>query len=163
MLTKAETYRLTAAFSSLAVGCSVYLFDRPKSIYLFSAFPYLSPKHYGLFGTIGQWLPSAVHTYAFILLTVVSLGNSRRIVVNSSIFWLVAGWLFECGQYPAVATRLVNHIPGWFAGVPLLEDLTSYFRHGTFDPMDLFATLVGALAAWATCQLTINVERGHEA
>jgi hypothetical protein len=160
---KVEAYQLAAALSALLLGLLVYLFERPaESVYLFSIFSYSSTQHYDLFGIIGQWLPSIVHTYAFTLLTVIAVGNGRRIILTSSIFWVGIGWLFEWGQHPTVSAQLVKHIPEWFSGIPLLENSANYFQYGTFDPVDLLASLAGALAAWVTYQLTQNSECGHE-
>ena len=161
---KAETYQLIAALSALLLGLLVYLFERPaESVYMFAVFSYSATHHFDLFGIIGQWLPSFVHTYAFILLTVIVVGNGPRIIFISSLFWVGIGSLFEWGQHPTVSAQLVKHIPDWFSGIPLLENSVNYFQFGTFDPMDLLATLAGALAAYKTYQLTQNKESSYEA
>lgn len=152
---KAEIYQLTAALSALLVGLMVYLFERPaESVYLFAVLSYSPIQHYDLFGVIGQWLPSIVHTYAFILLSVIAVGNGPRIILRSSFFWVGIGWLFEFGQHPTISTKLATYIPEWFSWIPLLENGANYFQYGTFDPLDLLATLAGAFAAWTTYQMT---------
>jgi hypothetical protein len=163
MSCKAEIYQLAAALSALLLGLMVYLFERPAdSIYLFALFSYSSTQHYDLLGIIGQSLPSIIHTYAFILLTVIAVGNGPRIIFTSSFLWVGIGWLFELGQHPTVSAQLIKHIPEWFSGIPLLVNSANYFQYGTFDPLDLLATLVGALAAWATYQMTRQKECNHE-
>lgn len=160
MFAKVEKRQLAAALSALLAGLVVYLLARPaESVYLFSVFAVSSGfdgqgQHLALLGKVAQWLPSAIHAYAFILLTVLAVGNAPRVLFASSLFWVGIGWLFEWGQYPAVSAQLVAHLPEWFAGVPVLENIRDYFQYGTFDSLDLVATLVGALGAWATYQLT---------
>lgn len=152
---KAEIYQLAAALSALLGGLILYLFARPaESIYLFALFSYSHFPDYNLLGVFGQWLPSLVHTYAFILLTVIAVGNGPRIIFISSLFWVGVSWIFELGQHPAISARLMKHIPPWFSEIPFLENSANYFQRGTFDPLDLFATLIGAFAAWLTYQIT---------
>lgn len=160
MFAKAEKYQLVAALSALLAGLVVYLLARPaESVYLFSVFSvssvfYGQGQHLALLGKVGQWLPSAIHAYAFILLTVLAVGNGPRVLFASSLFWVAVGWLFEWGQYPAVSAQLLARLPEWFAELSVLENIRDYFQYGTFDSLDLVATLVGALGAWVTYQLT---------
>jgi hypothetical protein len=161
---KANIFQLAAALSALVLGLLVYLFSRSaESIYLFTAFSVFPTQQYDLFGVIGYWLPSFLHTYAFILLTVISIGNGPRIIITCSLFWVAIGCLFELGQHPTVSTLLVKYFPEWFSGIPLLENSANYFQYGTFDPLDLLATLTGALAAWATYKLTRQKDSSHAA
>ena len=154
MLYKTEIQQFLAALSALVLGLWIYLFERPAdSVYLFTVYSYSPDLHFSVFGVVGQWLPSLVHTYAFILLTALAVGSNTRIIVTSAMFWVLIGWLFELGQYPSISVELVEHIPAWFSRIPLLENVGDYFQYGTFDPMDLLATLVGALAAYTTYQL----------
>ena len=163
MLGKAEIYQLSAALSALLLGLGIYLFERPaESAYLLTVLSYSPIQQYDLLGTIGQWIPSAVHTYAFILLTVIAIGSGPRMIFTCSLFWVGIGWLFEWGQHPVVSAQLIKHIPEWFSGIPLLENSADYFLYGTFDSLDLLATLAGALVAWATYQMTQKMEFGHE-
>lgn len=160
---KAETYQLAAALSALLLGLMVYLFDRPaESIYFFAVFSYSSTQHYDLLGILGQWLPSILHTYAFTLLTVIAVGNGPRIILISSLFWVGIGWLFEFGQHPTASAQFATYIPEWFSGIPLLENCANYFQYGTFDSLDLLATIIGAFAAWVTYQITRKKECSHE-
>ena len=151
---KAQICLSLAALSALVLGLCVYLFERPAdSVYLFTVFSFSPAHHFSFSGFIGQWLPSLVHTYAFILLTALAVGINTRVVLASATFWLLISWLFELGQYPSFASEIVEHLPVWFSSIPLLENVSGYFRYGTFDPMDLFATLAGAVAAYTTWQL----------
>ena len=157
MLGKAEMRQLTAALSALLLGLAFYLLMRPaESVYLFSGLSVLPGHHLALLGKAGQWLPSAIHAYVFILLTVVAVGNGPRVIYASALLWLSIGWLFEWGQYPAVAEQVLEIIPEWFSQVPILENSRNYFQNGSFDYLDLLATFLGALAALLTYQLTIN-------
>ena len=163
MLCKANMFQLAAALFALLLGLLFYLLSRPAdSIYLFTVFSYAPSQSFDFSGLIGQWIPSFIHTYAFILLTVIAIGNSPRVILVSSIFWVVVGWLFELGQHPSNSILIVEYIPEWFSGILILENTASYFLHGSFDTLDLLATVAGALAAWATYQITRQKECSHE-
>jgi hypothetical protein len=163
MLCKADIYQLTAALSALLLGMLVYLFERPaESVYLFTLFPISPASHFNMFGLFGHWLPSLVHSYAFILLTVVAVGNHSKVIFYSCLFWMAIGWLFEWGQHPDIAIKLEANIQQWFPETPLLETTANYFQYGTFDPLDLLATFFGTVAAWATNQWSQNTASGNE-
>jgi hypothetical protein len=159
---KATILQSAAALFALLVGLLFYILSRPAdSVYLFTLFSY-SPTHYSnLFGVVGEWLPSFIHTYAFILLTVLVVGSGPRVIIISSLFWVGIGWLFEWGQHTVVSVHLVTHMPEWFSTIPVLENSANYFLYGTFDPLDLAAVVVGALAAWLTHRLAQNCEFRH--
>jgi len=160
---KAQICLSLAALSALVLGLCIYLFERPAdSVYLFTVFSFSPAHHFSLFGAIGQWLPSLVHTYAFILLTALAVGINTRVVLASAMFWLLIGWLFELGQNTSISIDLVEHLPVWFSSIPILENVGAYFQHGTYDPMDLLATLAGAVAAYATWQLMQKTGKDHE-
>ena len=161
MLCKANILQFAAASVALLLGLLVYLLSRSaESVYLFSAFSYIPAQHYDFLGTIDLWLPSLIHTYAFILLTVIAIGNYPQAIRISSFFWVASGWFFELGQHPTASLLFVKYIPDWFYGIPVLENSANYFMHGTFDHFDLIATFIGALAAWATYRLIEN--NGHD-
>ena len=60
---------------------------------------------------------------------------------------------FEVGQHPLVSVRLAELLQGGLGGLPFTQTLASYFVHGTFDPGDIVAALLGALAAAAVLRL----------
>ena len=49
-------------------------------------------------------------------------------------------------------------VPGWFNGIPFLENTVNYFLRGTFDPTDLVSIAGGTVAAYLTILLTQQME-----
>ena len=160
MLRKAEIYQLTAAGLALVAGLLIYLLQRaPDSVYLFSLLSYSPTQRYQLLGSASQWLPSLIHTYAFVIFMLIALGNSAKNLLFCCILWVGVGCLFELGQHPAISVSLAAQIPEWFASIPLLENVKQYFLQGVFDVRDLAATLSGGMAAWFTVHLTTRYLR----
>jgi hypothetical protein len=140
---------------ALVLGLAVYLTDRPvERTYFLPDDLTASVRPAGLFGMFGQWLPAFLHVYAFILLTVVVSASRDRQVIAVCAMWFVIDALFECGQHPAVASRLAALAPDWFQAIPVLENTASYFARGTFDPIDILFTALGAMAAYVTIRIS---------
>lgn len=139
------------AGAALAAGVLVYLLDRPSgsAYFLPPGWSFFTSTH-GIFGGLGGVLPDSAHVYAFSLLTAVALGAAPRTVTASSFLWWAIDMLFELGQHPAISPHVVAATPGWFNGIPFLENTAAYFARGTFDPADLVAVSLGAFAAWMT-------------
>jgi len=135
----------TASFA-LAVGFLVYLADRvAMPAALIPAFALL---HTGtLFGVVGQWLPSFVHTFAFSLFTAAALPLAASPAYGACAAWWAVNVAFEVGQHPQVAARIADALVGTFGTHALTRPLSNYFLHGTFDTGDLVAATLGALAA----------------
>lgn len=149
---RAEKIQLFAALLALITGLLVYLSGRPPAhVYLFGGFSVDAIQNTLAIGATGQWLPSFIHPYLFILLTALAIGPGTGVLLANCLFWSSMGWLFELGQHPALSASLAARIPEWFSTIPLLENSSNFFVHGTFDPLDLVATAAGTLAAWATC------------
>ena len=72
--------------------------------------------------------------------------------------WWVLDSLVELGQHAAISPVITGVLPAWFEGVPFLENTGPYFTHGTFDPLDLAAIAVGAVAAYFTIVIYIRGE-----
>lgn len=133
---------------ALSLGLLVYVLDRaPGSAYLLPRMLQFGGATWTIFGAIGGCLPSFFHTFAFSLLTSLALGSTRRALYFGCGSWWVIGTLFEIGQHPAIRGPLTATFPDWFNHWPLFDHLAGYFLHGTFDPFDLLATAVGAIAA----------------
>jgi hypothetical protein len=150
------------ATGMLGLGVLVYLFDRlPGSTYFLPA-PW---QHFAdkpiTFGNISGWLPEFAHVYAFSLFTAAVLGTTRRVALTSCSLWWLIDSLFEIGQYPNLSPHLVVATPAWFDGIPFLENTGAFFAHGTFDPADLIAITLGALAAWVTLSGLHNRKEGY--
>ena len=144
---------LKIAFAPLAAllpGIVIYLVDRGADAYFLSGLQGVSSHLPPLFGQLGQQLPSALHVYAFILLTVICLPRGRKYLLTACLGWLAIEWLFEIAQHPLLQQPVTALVPEWFDGIPLLEASRGYFIAGRFDPMDLAAAAVGTCAAWLT-------------
>jgi hypothetical protein len=148
-----------AALSVLALGVLVYLVDRlPESVYLLPVDWSLASGRERWFGAIGGQLPEFVHVYAFALLTAAVFAGSRKRAFLICTAWWVTDSLFELGQHPAISPSIAAAMPHWVKGVPLLENIGPYFAYGTFDPLDLAAITVGAVAAYFTVVFYIREE-----
>jgi hypothetical protein len=114
-----------------------YLTDRAAThAWLIPSEPALAGRH--LFGPLALWLPSFVHVFAFSLFTAAVLPPQRRLADAACVVWAAVNLLFEIGQHPRLQP-LLSELP-W-------APLARYFRQGVFDPGDIAAALLGALAA----------------
>jgi hypothetical protein len=137
---------------ALAIGVLVYLADRdPARAMLIPAWPRLTGN--ALFGAVGHWLPSFVHPFAFSLLTAMALGPAARPRYGICAAWCAVNVAFEFGQLPQVSAWLAAALHASFLPEPTTRPLAAYFLHGTFDPADLAAVLLGSLAAAAVLRL----------
>lgn len=154
---------LLAATASLAlaIGLLVYITDRSAShAGLLPRIAALAGSH--VFGALGQWLPSFVHPLAFSLFTVAALPPSRAPRYGACLAWGAVNVAFEIGQHPLVSARLAELLQGSSGGEPITQALARYFVHGTFDPGDIVAALLGTLAAGAVLRATAgNAENKH--
>ena len=147
---------------ALLVGGLVYLTDRPsESIYFFPTWLTLSSWKIHLFGDSGDYLPSFLHVFAFILLTVVCLTPSKRQLVIICASWLVIDSLFEIAQSYPVAQWIAMSLGNRFDEIPVLENLVPYFLNGVFDVTDIFSIAAGTIAAFLTTQYVITKYKGE--
>ena len=143
---------------AFAVGLLVYLTDRDASkAALIPTVAWLAGSN--VFGALGGWLPSFVHTFAFSLFTAAVLPQRSVPRYGACIAWFAVNLAFEVGQHRLVSVRLAEVLQGGLGGMPLTRPLASYFANGTFDHGDIVAALLGALAAGAVLRLT---HRGQE-
>jgi len=146
---------------ALTLGLIVYLTDRSAShAALIPAVAALAGSN--LFGALGQWLPAAVHPFAFSLFTAATLPSRSAWRYGACAEWCAVNIAFELGQHPLVSGYLVgalqargdHSVPG--------RMLANYFLHGTFDGADIVAATLGALAAAAFLRLMQHArERDH--
>lgn len=156
---QSDAFTLSAVFSAAVIGMSVYLIDRqPDSVYLIPSWISLTDYLDPIFGIIGNHLPTFIHVYVFILLTVMVMRPSTMKVYAICIAWLTVDSLFELAQHETIAQWISGHVPGWFEGIPILENMAVYFLGGTFDIFDLISITLGTLAAY----LTIKYIRSRE-
>lgn len=145
---------LGIAIGVLAGGILFYFLGRQHDhVYFLSK--WLAPTNLSisLFGLAGQSLPTFIHVYALILLTVVIAGPAVSRVISICLSWLFLDSLFEVGQIDSVARWIAAHVPDWFSGIPFLENTARYFLFGTFDPFDLASIAAGTMAAFITTQI----------
>jgi hypothetical protein len=149
------------AFASLAIGACVYFFDRePAAVYFMQHWLSKEDTMPSVFGWLGNHLPAFLHVYAFTLLTIAVVKPSRVCAIVICASWFVVDSLFELGQAAALAQKIASHVPSWFDGVPFLENTSSYFINGTFDPVDLCSIAIGSLAAYLTFVVSSPREHG---
>ncbi len=115
-----------------------------------------------MFGFIGQSLPTFAHVFAFCLLTAALLAGGKKAAMSVCLGWFLVDVAFELGQHSALAPALSTLTPLWFAHLPILNQTDSYFLNGTFDPLDLLAIALGALAAYVVIQRTARWRMSHE-
>lgn len=153
------------ALAVLAAGALVYTLDRPAGSAAGLPWP-LAPtgRNLGVFGVLGGSLPSFAHAFAFSLANCLLLsgaGVGYAALGGCCGRWALLETVLECLQHPALgqplATLLRQVVP--HGATPdtwadrLVGHVANYFAHGTFDPLDVIAALVGAgasftLAAW---------------
>ena len=152
------TIQTIAAVTALLIGVLVYLLDRQtESVYFMSSWMALGDSLNPFFGTIGDQLPTFVHVYAFILLTMVVASPLRGSVLYICLFWFIIESLFELAQITVIALWIASYSSEWFHGIPLLENTAAYFLGGTFDVIDLCSIAAGTLAAYLT--IVISTQR----
>jgi hypothetical protein len=145
---------LAIAIGALCVGALVYVFERqPEFVYFLPGWLSLNNQTGSVFGSIGDYLPTFVHVYAFILLTVVVAVPSVTKLIPVCLAWFTLDSLFEVAQLNQIAQWIGSHIPAWFDGIPFIENTKDYFLMGTFDVFDLISIIVGTLAAYLTVAL----------
>ncbi len=149
-------------FISLIAGYLVYFFVRPGAPIF--AIPH-SLEHWrvsidGLIPFTGS-LPDFLHTYAFILLTYVVLGaDSIKHLKYSILLWLILETAFELAQWPILSRLLLQQTEA--SDFPGLSLFRNFIQHGTFDPLDLVAIVLAAVAAYFTVNYIIHKGSNHE-
>lgn len=147
---------------AFAVGVLVYLTDRDASkAALIPTVAWLTRSN--VFGALGGWLPSFIHTFAFSLFTAAVLPQRSVPRYGACIAWFAVNLAFEIGQHRLVSVRLAEVLEGGLGRMPLTRTLANYFVHGTFDPGDIVAALLGALAAGAVLLLMHRGRRENHA
>ena len=93
-------------------------------------------------------LPTFLHVFSFVLLTVaVGRPQSATACIAIACGWCVANILFETGQHPDIAPLIDSALPASFDSMLILENVGPFFLNGTFDPLDVLAAALGALAS----------------
>lgn len=153
---------LVIAIGAMCVGVLVYVFDRPSE-YIYFLPDGLSLNHQTgrMFGSIGNYLPTFLHVYTFILLTVIVAIPAGIKLIPICTVWFTLDSLFEVAQLNPIAQWIGSHLPTWFEGVPFLENVADYFLMGTFDAFDLISIVAGTVAACITIYYVTNWHKGE--
>ena len=151
MNNRSDALQLTTVVLALGIGVLVYLLDRqPDNVYFIPGWVSIAGSVNPIFGQIGNNLPTFIHVYAFILLTVIIMSPSP-----GKVFWICVTWfsvdsLFELAQLTQIANWIAEHVPAWFIGIPFLENTAAYFLAGTFDILDIISIAMGTVTAYLT-------------
>ncbi len=136
----------------LSVGLLVYMTDRDAAHAML--FPTIAALETGpVFGVLGPWLPSLVHTFAFSLFTVAALPARCAWRYGACAAWCALNVAFEMAQHPQISARLAQALEDGFGPTSLARPLANFFLRGTFDGGDIVAAIVGAIAAAAVLRL----------
>ena len=142
------------AFGALSTGVLVYVLDRQAEfVYFLPGWLSLHDTTGSIFGSIGGYLPTFIHVYVFILLTVLVAVPAITKLIPVCLAWFTLDTLFEIAQLNPIAQWIGSHTPGWFSGIPFLENTADYFLMGTFDALDLLSIAIGTLAAYLTVSI----------
>jgi hypothetical protein len=152
---------LAIAIGALCMGGLLYALDRQHGhVYFLYAW---TPANYPttrVFGSLGNYLPTFIHVYAFILLTVAVAAPAINKIIPICLAWFTLDSLFEIAQIDSSARWIAQHTPGWFSGIPILENTADYFLFGTFDVLDLLSISVGTIAAYITIHILLGKKLG---
>jgi hypothetical protein len=145
---RTRVIQIVTGFSALLLGTLVYLLDRnPGSVYFIPSWLSLSINAKSIFGGIGNYIPTFVHPFAFVLLTTAFVEAKKQNILLICLTWLAIDGLFEFAQIKDVAQWLVTFVPA-FNNIPILENTRNYFAHGTFDILDIASIVLGILTAY---------------
>ena len=142
---------------ALALGLTVYLTDRNAShAVLIPGVAALAGSN--VFGALGQWLPAAVHPFAFGLFTAAVLPPRSAWRYGACAAWCVVNLAFELGQHPLVSGYVAGALQAGSGQSVPGRMLANYFLHGTFDGADMLAAVLGAVAAAAVLRRMQQVQ-----
>lgn len=158
MTKRPEVFQTLLAIGGLVVGLFVYIIDRrPDTVYFIPQWLSVSANVSPFFGFVGNFLPTFIHVFVFILLTAVILAPPGKLVIPICATWFTLDSLFEIAQIPVIAQWIARHVPAWFQAVPFLDNTAGYFTAGTFDVLDLFSIAAGTLCAYFILVMTYRI------
>lgn len=148
---------LLISISALCIGVMVYVLDRqPSSIYFLPEWLSLHSDTNNYLGSIGNYLPTFIHVYVFILLTAVVYDPFNKRLTGICAFWFLLDSLFEICQINLIAQSIAILIPVWISNVPILDNTANYFLMGAFDVLDLFSIALGTVTAYLTIKFVMG-------
>lgn len=144
--------------AALTLGILVYVLDRPSgAVYFVPDSWRIADTTPLFFGKVGNYLPAFLHVLAFALFSAAIAG--RRYVGLICTGWFIAEVFFELAQMDPVASQIASMLPGWFAGSPLLENISSHFLTGRFDAFDVLFLLLGCITAFIIGYLVLPLRQ----
>lgn len=153
MAKRAQILQFVSAITALSIGLFIYLLYRqPESVYFIPNWLSLNHTPSPSPGNLTNYLPTFIHVYSFILLTVAVTGSSKY-SIPICLGWLIVDSLFEIAQINFIANWIASNIPDWFSVIPVLENTSGYFIAGTYDYLDLVSIIIGTIAAYFTLTL----------
>jgi len=154
---------LAIAIGALCMGVLLYALDRQHDhVYFLSIWTPANYPAIRVFGTLGNYLPTFIHVYAFILLNVAVAAPAMNKIIPICLAWFTLDSLFEVAQIATSARWIAQHTPDWFSGIPFLENTANYFLSGTFDVLDLLSIAAGTIAAYITIRISPGRKLAHE-
>ena len=130
---------IVSGVAALAAGVSVYALDRPPGSVGFLPRGLVADS--GSFGLLAGSLPTFLHTMAFALITAALLRQTRQARLAACAIWAAVNLAFEASQHAA------------------FREFTGFGMHGAFDPLDLLAALLGAVAAYIFMEISVSERR----
>ncbi|MBI3772848.1 MAG: hypothetical protein HY272_09140 [Gammaproteobacteria bacterium] len=153
-LVQHDCYLVCLGFAVFTMDCLFYALTRssPHIFFLSDLFAPIFSGH----PSVPVWdaLPSFLHTFSFVLISVGIIG-CRRLSKVIAIAWMWIGveLLFELGQHPALRVMFADALPAWFEQVPIFDQTARYFMRGTYDALDVTAIFAAAGLAILAIQL----------
>ena len=139
-------WRFGIACTALLAAVAVYCLARIYPPELLTPFQSTLPIFAGQAGLFGS-APSFLYIFA-IGLIVGSCASTPDSARTHCSIWFGLALLLEISQHPVIAEPLVS----WLTEILFVstwEVVGPYWSRGVFDPLDIFATVAGGLAALA--------------
>lgn len=140
---------------ALVLGVFVYIFDRPQEdlFFLPKVLPWFIETRHAFLPSLCGVLPSFVHTYAFILLSVAVFPYRQAPVRQLCLAWLFLESIFEIGQHPYISHHFVDFLSRQFIAIPVFRNYVRYGFIATFDWSDIVSIVLGTIAAYLSILL----------
>ena len=140
-------WEFLAASIAMFTALITYLLIRVSPPELLAPFSISIPPPTGSLFFWG-WAPSFFYTLSLCLLLACVLQNSK-LAARHCVIWTFLSVIFEISQYPLLATPISKALESnlletsWIVFAP-------YWTNGTFDPLDILATITGGGLGFTT-------------
>jgi len=143
-------------------GLVFYLFCRKEGIIYFqkqlSDLGFRPAVETSWTGRLAGAFPDFIHPFAFSMIGIGLLSNTRKSRVFICLIFFLLNILFEIGQKYKVF--FIQLIPQWFSSMPMLENTKDYFLKGTFAIEDIIGITLGSLSAFALAEI-ISIRKNY--